>query len=184
MPQDLQENLMDSSGETPAEEQEIRQFQALQELKAKRDRTIKEIEESFHKANEGDFEDEEKKELLINPPKRPGFPFLIVGVAALKDLLDTLDVTGIGVFFTTVLSLILALIMGLWSFGKMSGGWWKKRLIRWLLIRYLLVVIIEFIPGIKIIPTNTIFIIMAHNKEKKIVQLFNLALEKLKKAGF
>ncbi len=42
---------------------------------------------------------------------------------------------------------------------------------------------VEFIPIVKIIPANTIFILLAHYREKKIVKLFNLALEEMRSGG-
>lgn len=65
----------------------------------------------------------------------------------------------------------------MWCKGRISGGFWKKKAIGWLWKRYLATFIIELIPFFNIIPTNVIFVLMAHYKEKKMVKLFNAALE-------
>lgn len=124
------------------------------------------------------FEEEDAEKLDSGPPTHPHFPSIITSVAVLKDLLDIpLDlslVLTVAVFF---LSLALALILAFWCMGKISGGWWKKSLIRWLWIRFFMMAVIEFIPFVQMVPANTIFVLMAHYKETKIVKLFNQALE-------
>jgi peptidoglycan biosynthesis protein MviN/MurJ (putative lipid II flippase) len=127
---------------------------------------------------------EEDSELLVtDPPVLPNFPIAMFVIAVLKDILDTLDLTGIGIILTTALSFLMALILFIWFLGKLGGGWWKKRVVSWLWARYVLVMVIECIPLFKIIPATTILILMAHNKEKKIVKLFNAALDELRRAG-
>ncbi len=134
--------------------------------------------------NEGeDFEEGDTELLIKNPPKKPDFPFLIFPLAVLKDIVDFADLTGIGAIFTTVTSFVIAVILFIWLLGKMQGGWWKKGMIRWLWKRYALAIVIEFIPGLKMIPATTILILMAHFRETKIAQLMNSALERLRHAG-
>jgi hypothetical protein len=123
-------------------------------------------------------------QLLVNEPaEKPQFPFLIVFAAIAKDILDFLEFTIIGMVLTFPLSFILALTLFVWCLGKISGGWWKKKLISWLWKRYILTILIEFIPFCKIIPATTIFVLMAHYRETKIVKTMNQALEELKDAG-
>lgn len=132
-----------------------------------------------------EYFDEGEEELLVTEPvEKPRFPLLIVLAAASKDTLDILEFTIIGAILTVPLSLLLGLVLFIWCLGKISGGWWKKALIKWLWKRYVFTLIIEFIPLFKIIPATTIFVLMAHYREKKIVKIANLALEELKAAGF
>lgn len=130
------------------------------------------------------LEEGDTQSLIKDPPVAPTFPFLIVVAAVGKDILDLFDVTLVAMPLTYLLSLILIAVLFFWCLGKISGGWWKKKIISWLWKRYILVVIIELLPGFKLIPTTTIFILMAHYREVKLVKLLNLALEELHKGGF
>jgi hypothetical protein len=119
-----------------------------------------------------------------NKPAEANFPHMFFLLALLKDTLDIpLELSIIGIVLTTILSFFIAVAIFFWCKGKMSGGWWKKKVIRWLWIRYVAVVILEFIPFFKLIPATTIFVWMVHNKEKEIVKLFNEVLETIKKRG-
>ena len=89
----------------------------------------------------------------------------------------------VGIIFTKILSFIFLIILFLWCHNKISGKWWKKRMIGWIWKRYIAVVILELMPFFVIIPANVILILMAHHKEKKVVKLFDLLLEELNKAG-
>ncbi len=122
--------------------------------------------------------------LLKNTPTEPSFPFIMVTLAVIKDILDIPgELSIIGIVATTILSVFISLILLFWCLGKLSGGWWKKKIIGWLWTRYIFAVLIEFLPFMKMIPATTIFILMAHNKEKKIVKLLNFALEAFHDAG-
>jgi hypothetical protein len=121
--------------------------------------------------------------LVKNTPEKPSFPGLMVSLALLKDVLDGLEITGVGILVTTALSFLLALVLFLWMLDKLSGGWWKKKLVRKLFIKYGLAITIEFIPVLKLIPTATIFVLMAHYDETKIVRLLNGALERMRSGG-
>jgi hypothetical protein len=147
-------------------------FKALRNAR----RIIKDNRDLF---NDGD-------ELLVakKPPITPSFPVIIVGLAILKDFLDVLDLSIIGIIFTTITSILVSLILAFWTFGRASGGWWKKRLIKWLIKRFIIMLGLELIPFFKIIPATTIFILMAHYREKKMVKIANLILEELHRAGF
>ncbi len=144
-------------------------------------RIIGRVREIFRDGGEN-FEEGDEKLLVANPPQEPDFPYMIVMMAAMKDLLDIpLELTLIGIIFTTMLSLVLACILFIWCLGKTSGGWWKQKIIRWIWIRCVATILLEFIPFFKMVPATTIFILMAHFHEKKIVRLFNVALEELRK---
>ena len=105
-------------------------------------------------------------------------------VEKVKDIIDFgLELTLVGIIFTKILSFIFLIILFLWCHNKISGKWWKKRMIGWIWKRYIAVVILELMPFFVIIPANVILILMAHHKEKKVVKLFDLLLEELNKAG-
>jgi hypothetical protein len=123
----------------------------------------------------------EQKKITLRKTPTPSFPLFIFFTALFKDILDIpANLSIIGVVVSVTLSFFLALILFFWILGKMNGGWWKKRLISWLWKRYILVIIIEFLPGFQLIPTTTIFVLMAHYREKKIVLLANKALDALR----
>lgn len=125
--------------------------------------------------------DPELKDLRVNPPEEPAFPWLMFGAAIFKDLLDSLDLTGVGVVITTLTSFVLALVIFLWLFGKIK--WYQKGLLRWVIRRYGIVVILEFIPFVKIIPIWTFYVFFAHHREKKLVKLIYEGIGRLQKAG-
>lgn len=130
------------------------------------------------------YEDGDLRNLLAtSPEKAPPFPVVIFIFALLKDLIDTAELTIIGIVITKILTIIFAVILFFWILGKASGGWWKKKVIKWLWKRYVAVIIIELIPIVGLIPANAIFVLMAHKRETKVVKAINFALEELKKAG-
>lgn len=126
--------------------------------------------------------DPELKELRANLPEEPEFPWLMFGAAIFKDLLDSLDLTGVGVVITTFISFVLALVIFFWLFGKIK--WYQKGLLRWMIRRYGIVIVLEFIPFVKIIPIWTFYVFFAHHREKKVVRLIYEGLGRLQKFGF
>ncbi|TSC66950.1 MAG: hypothetical protein G01um101472_580 [Parcubacteria group bacterium Gr01-1014_72] len=109
-------------------------------------------------------------------PQKPDFPLLLFLAALFKDVLDGLDLTGVGVVITTILSLIIGAVIFLWLLGKV--GFIQKRILRWAWGRYIGVMLIESIPFLKLIPTTALFVWFAHHKEDKLVKLAFSALEK------
>ncbi|MEN9920275.1 MAG: hypothetical protein RL538_168 [Candidatus Parcubacteria bacterium] len=130
------------------------------------------------------IDDENEVILVSKPPKMPSFPILIVLMAIFKDVIDFLNLTIIAAPIPIIASFIVGMVLFFWVLGKASGGWWKKKLIKWLWKRYVIALVVELIPLVNIVPTTTIFILLAHYREKKIVKAINLALEQLRKAGF
>lgn len=129
--------------------------------------------------------DEEDEKLIISDvPKIPPFPFLIVLMAVFKDVIDfLLNLTLIAAPLPVISSFLVGVVLFFWVLGKASGGWWKKRLIKWLWTRYVITLLIELVPFVNIVPATTIFILMAHYREKKIVRIINGVLEELRKLG-
>jgi hypothetical protein len=128
-----------------------------------------------------EFAQEDIQTLSGGPNSIPPFPIFIVFFAATKDVLDSLDLTLIGIIFTTLLTFTIGVTIAIWMLGKMKGGFWKKALIKWFWKRFLLAFMIELLPFGKIIPATTILVLMAHYRELKIVKLLNASLEILKK---
>jgi hypothetical protein len=136
-----------------------------------------EVKDIFKDNNE-EMPGEDLALLIKNPPKQPAFPDVILTMALVKDGIDIGDVTVLGIVGTTVLSFVITIVLLFWFRGKMKGRWWKKVIIKKLWVWILGALIIEYIPFLKIIPTTTILVLMAYYREKKIVRLFNLLLEK------
>ena len=162
----------------------LEQERQLEESKL--DSAFERIREIFKDRGENlDNKDEESLLSADEKPIIPDFPFIIVMLAILKDVAIDGPLTFSIIFgiFTPIVSFALAVILFFWVLGKLSGGWWKKKLIRWIWMRYIAAIAIELIPWINAIPATTIFILMAHYRNKKLVQLFDLALEELKGTG-
>ena len=101
-----------------------------------------------------------------------------MSLVVIKDLLDiVLDATVILAIVAWVLSAVIGIILVFWTFGKISGGWWKKQAVQWLWKRFFLMISIELIPLLNVMPTEVIYVLMVHYREKKIVKLFNEGLE-------
>ncbi len=133
-----------------------------------------------------EIEERDLKETVVinmNAPDAVHFPFIILSLAVLKDLLDILTTLSIvGIPFSIALSVVITLILFFWTLGKMSGGWWKKKLVRWMLTWLIIAFLGEATPFLQVLPIATIFVLMAHYREKKVVKLFNQVLEELHKA--
>lgn len=133
-------------------------------------------------ANEAfEYEEGDAKLLISNRPTPPDFPMGILFLALIKDAFDV--VLGLSVFLlplALVTTVPVMLILAFYFYNKLSGGWWKKRMISWLWKRYLLTLLIEMTPLLGIIvPATTILVLMAHFRETKVVQTLNAALETL-----
>lgn len=123
------------------------------------------------------YEPEEMKQILNeDAPEIPDFPFFIFCLALIKDVLDALDLTGVGAILTTLLSLIVGGILFVWLWRGLSGPRWKKQHAEKMAKRLLAVVGLELVPFLKIIPTNTIWVLMNHYEEKHLAQALNDAL--------
>ncbi|MFW5887351.1 MAG: tripartite tricarboxylate transporter TctB family protein [Bacteriovoracia bacterium] len=149
--------------------------------------TIKDI---FIGKNSGIITEDDKKEVLYttDKPNKPIFPIMIMGVAVFKDFIDFIQLTGAGIIITILTTLITFVIFFIWMLNKStSGGWWKRRLMKvlWkrLSIWLLGAAIIEAIPLLGFLPATSIFVLMVHHEEKKIVKLFNEFLETLHQKG-
>ncbi len=146
--------------------------------------SLAQIRQAFTSAHE-ELSDSDVRDLSNTKHKQlsqPGFPYFIFTVAVLKDILDVIaTVTLIGIVVSMALSFLCALILFIWTLSKLHGtGHVQKKLAKRILIKYGLSTGIEFIPGINVIPTTTVFVLLAYFDEKKLVGLFNLAHKKLR----
>lgn len=115
----------------------------------------------------------------------PPFPFVMLTIAIMKDIIDVPgELSVIGIVLTTALSLVIALVLFFWFMGKVSGKWWKGRMVSWLWKRYVFAIALEFIPFFKIVPATTILVLMAHFRETKTVKILNSAMEAIHSAKF
>lgn len=145
-------------------------------------RVYKSIQQIFLDADEN-ITDADIDQLKVRRPAKPPFPIFILVLAVIKDHCDFLaNVLVVAIPLSMVASFCMSVVLFFWLLGKMSGGWWKRAAIRWLWMRYVVAIIVEMIPFFQIIPATTIFVLMVHYKETKIVKLFDLALEELRRA--
>jgi hypothetical protein len=108
-------------------------------------------------------------------PRNPDFPILIILFALLKDgIFDVLSVGLLGWVGSATLGLII------WFWITSKTGFIQKRLMRYVVRRYLVALVIGIIPGLNFIPEATILVLLVHNKEKKVVKLFLEAVGKVK----
>ncbi len=123
----------------------------------------------------------DQRTVVLQKATMPTFPIFILIAALFKDILDIpTNLSLVAALLSSIFGFFLSMIIFFWIFGKMNGKWWKKRLIKWLWKRYVLAMIVEMLPGISLVPLATIFVLMAHYREKKIVILANKALEALR----
>jgi hypothetical protein len=155
-------------------------YQHLERARAWK-KTFQEVKDVFEDKKET-LEESDIDRAMGEAPKKPNFPNLLFTAAVLKDVLDCLDLTFVGILLTTLLGLFLGVAVFIWCLGKISGGWWRKAMIRLLIWGFIILFFAEIIPYVKIIPVNSIFILMVYFREKKIVRLFNLLLEKMHEA--
>ena len=155
-----------------------------EELQIRKNNATAAVRNLFASKNE-ELGEEDINQMLKDPPSSPSFPIFIVTTAIIKDFLDfpgeALIVT---IVLTTIASFGMGIIILFWMLGKMSGGFWKKAMIKWFWKRYLLAMMLELIPFVKMVPATTILVLMAHYRETKLVKLMNGGLEILHRHGF
>lgn len=147
-------------------------------------RVYKSIQEIFKNGGE-DISDDDIDQITIQKPTAPRFPFIILTLAIIKDLLDfPANLLVIGVPVSMMAAFAMNVVLFFWILGKVRFKGFRKRFIRWVLSRAWITALLEMIPFVQIVPVTTIFILMVHFKEKKIVKLFDLALEELRRSKY
>ncbi len=118
-------------------------------------------------------------EMAQKPKEKVSFPLEIFLLAITKDILDGVtEVGGVTTVIGQIVSIIVGVILFFWTFSKVSGWFsYKKRLIKSIFRLLAGTVIVEFLPFIRILPANTVFVLLAHYNETKFVRLVNLALD-------
>ncbi|MEN9405280.1 MAG: hypothetical protein RLY47_239 [Candidatus Parcubacteria bacterium] len=141
---------------------------------------IRGIRDIFKKNGE-DVEKETEMAIVRNdpPPPSPSLPFFALYCSICKDLIDftLLELTGVGYVVVLILGWILWVILFFWFLGKMNGTWWRGFLIKRFWLWMVGVLVLESIPILKLVPANTILVLMAHYREKKMVKLIMLAMD-------
>lgn len=117
--------------------------------------------------------EEEQEMELSGLLQKPLFPILILLIAISKDFVDLISAGFLGI----LTSFIAGIIIWLWMLGKMNVV--KKRLTRWFLKRFIIGMLIDALPIVGMLPITVILVLMAHNRETKIVKVFYAGLEKL-----
>ncbi|MBI5153031.1 MAG: hypothetical protein HZA36_01020 [Parcubacteria group bacterium] len=119
-------------------------------------------------------------------PKKPKFPWFILCVALVKDILDYLTLTGIGYVVALIVSILAGMIIFVWSWNKvrfkgMKAGIMKKvagsKYATKFWTKFLILLGADFIPLVNLLPLETIFVLLAYYQEAKLVRLINLAFE-------
>lgn len=132
------------------------------------------VKEEVHgKLKEEGFEVEDIKRLFAKPPNEPDFPIIMLFVATARDILDVLELTGIGYVVTLIATVLVGSVIFIWMISRNSGGnWWKSILVKKALRRLGIGIIIELIPGVgTITPTWIVLVLLTHYKERKVVNL-------------
>lgn len=174
-------NQADESAET----EEDMAAQAFEQMAEEEQQAFKQVSQLHQKEGESLSEQDFSQLQTESAKSRPSFPALIFSLALIKDVLDVpLDLTVVAAIFASILSVFCGLALAFWMLGKMSGAWYKRGMIKWFWRRFALVMVIEFIPGLQLIPANVVLVWMAHNRENKAVQLLNNSLEILHGKGF
>ncbi len=140
-------------------------------------RVYKQMEAIF--ASEGEEIPGEEGETTVfqNPPKHPDFPIFIFGLAVLK---DTLDVLGYATLFGWLvlwpISICISVILFMWTLSRLKLEYMSKHRMRKLTIRGIAFFIEAFVKGVDVLPLSTLFVLLTHFDESKIVKLIYRAV--------
>ncbi|PCI27805.1 hypothetical protein COB55_05030 [Candidatus Wolfebacteria bacterium] len=117
--------------------------------------------------------EEDVTEIVYTKPNEPNFPKLIFIAAVMKDFSDVpAGLSKVLIPLNSIVSLILSAIVFFWMLGKL--GFMNKKILR----RFFLL-LLETIPGLNFLPILSIFVFLAHNKEKKVVKIFLDVVERI-----
>lgn len=179
---------------------EEQQLAKLNEARA-RERTHKESAyEDFMKGyedlggGESDFSEDDFEDIKQNPPSIPDTPFIMYGIAGIKDIADIIiEFTKNGFFAFPVIgqifyfiftgggwfiSITFAIIIWVWIFTKSTMV--RKMIIKKMLVPIILVPLAGLIPGIDAFPDALITVYLVRRSEYGIVKKIVDAFEKVK----
>ena len=147
-----------------------------------RENIIAEAKNIFREETGEELTDEEIQDLIKNKPENEEFPTIIFLLALTKDALDIPeDLSVVFAIVGSISSVVLGLIIWLWLWGKL--GLVKKYLIRKVATTGPVTAMGEFIPFFNMLPMATIFILLTHYQNTKLVRAFFMVAEKLESGG-
>lgn len=131
---------------------------------------------------------DEIQNLEDKPPTEPSFPIAMIFFAIIKDTLDILDLTMIGIFFKIIYVPIYFIIMIVWTLSLTSrfsfmGKVGVKIMRNAVLKRLAAVTTIEAVPLVSVLPLATVFVLLNHYSNTKVVQFFMKASEMIARKG-
>lgn len=103
---------------------------------------------------------------ITGGPVKSPFPYLVFSFAVVKDFFDIASF-GLGGWIG---SIMLAVVIFIWV--RMKSDLILRRMLNWLIVRYLGAILIGFIPGLNFVPEAMILVVLIHLKGNKIVALF------------
>lgn len=114
-------------------------------------------------------------------PEAPSFPFFMLSLALIKDILDYFTLTGVGYVVSLVASFIIGLIIFIWVYRKGGGGPLKQRQTKRAIRRFILANVADVIPGVNLIPFEAVFVFMTYSSEKADAENMGRVLGKVQK---
>lgn len=119
--------------------------------------------------------------LKENPPEEPGFPFFMLVLALIKDIADLLIISSL------IFGLIYFPISMMWTYTRSKrisfGSKVAIKLIRKRVVKRMVISgAAETIPALGILPLATVFVLLNHYSETKMVRVFLQAVEIIEKS--
>lgn len=114
-------------------------------------------------------------------PETPSFPFFMLSLALIKDVLDYVTLTGVGYAVSLIVSIIIGLIIFVWVYKKGGGGPLKQRQTKRAIRRFIFANAADIIPGVNLIPFEAIFVFMTYSGEKVDAENMGRVLGKIQK---
>ncbi len=125
------------------------------------------------------YEKEDVQEILnAKNPDEPHFPFFIVLLAIIKDILDALTLSGVGYVVSFVTSILIGAVIFMWIISKGKAPWRKKH-VRKSIERFIVANLADLIPFLNILPIETIFVLMVYSDEKQLTESIQGAFGRL-----
>lgn len=169
--------------------------QRLLKLQESRRNEKKEFENAYDNFKEeygeenDDIDEDDFREININKPEEPSFPYFIFGLAVLKDVFDivvtiiSLATAGIAltilIWIIWISSLIIGAIIWVWIFSK--APFQRKKILQKTKTSLVGSFILEMIPVLDALPMGSINVFLIYKHEKEITTKTVGVLEKLKK---
>lgn len=116
---------------------------------------------------------------IKKPSGLPKFPQALLGLAILKDILDPLSFTVIGIIVTTIFAFAVDAIILVWTIKKI--GFAKKYLYR-KAAKWIAFGVVGLIPWLSALPETTVLVVLLHNSHTKLVRLVIQNIEAVEQA--